>query len=112
MVPGLGIFSSAYVLRDSSGWQITDAGRNFLQSIEAKTAHRMEPTARLIVVPVPHELPPNVTQLAGYMVVVFNCVRFLTAPLATSRRNYAGAAIFSFATGVFIVAVVMCCCFL
>ncbi|MBR1157031.1 hypothetical protein [Bradyrhizobium sp. JYMT SZCCT0428] len=32
--PGLSIFSSDYVLRDASGWQITDAGRAFLTSIE------------------------------------------------------------------------------
>ena len=34
--PDLDIFSSHYVLRDASGWQITDAGRTFLTSIEAQ----------------------------------------------------------------------------
>ena len=33
--PDLSIFSSNYVTRDDSGWQITDAGRAFLTSIEA-----------------------------------------------------------------------------
>jgi hypothetical protein len=33
--PDLSIFSSNYVTRDDSGWQITDAGRAFLVSIEA-----------------------------------------------------------------------------
>jgi len=32
--PGLDIFSQALVLRDDTGWQITDAGRAFLTSIE------------------------------------------------------------------------------
>ena len=35
--PGLDIFTSGYVIRDSNGWQITDAGRDFLKSIEAQT---------------------------------------------------------------------------
>jgi hypothetical protein len=33
--PNLSIFSSNYVTCDESGWQITDAGRAFLASIEA-----------------------------------------------------------------------------
>jgi hypothetical protein len=32
--PGLDIFSQAFVLRDDAGWQITDAGRAFLTSVE------------------------------------------------------------------------------
>jgi len=32
--PGLDIFSQALVLRDDTGWQITDPGRAFLTSIE------------------------------------------------------------------------------
>ena len=42
--PGLDIFSSGYVIRDVSGWQITDAGQAFLTSIEAPAA---QPTAEL-----------------------------------------------------------------
>jgi hypothetical protein len=34
-VPQLDIFGSAYVLRDDRGWQITDSGRQFLDSLEA-----------------------------------------------------------------------------
>ena len=34
-VPGLDIFTQAFVLRDKSGWQITEAGRALLASIEA-----------------------------------------------------------------------------
>jgi hypothetical protein len=33
--PGLDIFSQLLVLRDDAGWQITDAGRAFLASVEA-----------------------------------------------------------------------------
>ncbi|WP_338829794.1 aminoacyl-tRNA deacylase [Bradyrhizobium sp. 27S5] len=36
-VPELDIFSSFYVLRDVEGWQITSAGREFLQALEAVT---------------------------------------------------------------------------
>ncbi|MEA2962024.1 MAG: hypothetical protein QOI46_2122, partial [Alphaproteobacteria bacterium] len=32
--PGLDIFSQSLVLRDAEGWQITEAGRNLLASIE------------------------------------------------------------------------------
>jgi hypothetical protein len=32
--PGLDIFSQSFVLRDDAGWQITDAGRTFLASLE------------------------------------------------------------------------------
>ena len=34
--PGLDIFSQALVLRDTDGWQITDAGRTLLASIETR----------------------------------------------------------------------------
>jgi hypothetical protein len=37
--PGLEIFSQSFVLRDDAGWQITDAGRTFLASVE--TPNRM-----------------------------------------------------------------------
>ena len=32
--PGLEIFSQSFVLRDDSGWQITDAGRALLAAVE------------------------------------------------------------------------------
>lgn len=37
-VPQLDIFGSAYVTRDDRGWQITDSGRQFLDSLEAQCA--------------------------------------------------------------------------
>jgi hypothetical protein len=32
--PSLNIFSQAFVCRDATGWQITDAGRDFLAAVE------------------------------------------------------------------------------
>jgi hypothetical protein len=42
-VPKLDIFSSALVLRDNSGWQITDMGRQFLASLEAPIPTAQDP---------------------------------------------------------------------
>jgi len=67
--PGLDIFTSGYVLRDSNGWQITDAGREFLKSIEAQTVDAGgPPVAPPLVVLVPADLPSNVIQLVGHKV--------------------------------------------
>ncbi len=65
--PDLDIFTSGYVLRHVSGWQITDAGREFLSSIEAP-APELKPVAPLSVVPVPSNLPENVIQLVDHKV--------------------------------------------
>jgi hypothetical protein len=52
--PGLDIFNSGYVLRADSGWQITDAGRDFLMSIEAPAP--AEPASEPVVSePIPSE---------------------------------------------------------
>ena len=64
--PDLNIFSSGYVIRDESGWQITDALRAFLASIEAPAftpALPIEPEVQLAVNAEP-ELPPNVVRFA------------------------------------------------
>ena len=42
-VPKLDTFSSALVLRDNSGWQITDMGRQFLASLEAPIPAAQDP---------------------------------------------------------------------
>ncbi|WP_312016077.1 aminoacyl-tRNA deacylase [Bradyrhizobium sp. JYMT SZCCT0428] len=34
-VPAIDIFGAGYVLRDDEGWQITQAGRDFLKALEA-----------------------------------------------------------------------------
>lgn len=65
--PGLDIFSSGYVLRYSSSWQITDMGREFLNSIEAQTVDAGgSPVAPPPVVLVPADRPPNVIELVGH----------------------------------------------
>ena len=68
--PELDIFSSGYVLREASGWQITAKGREFLISIEAPLA---EPALAPVVHPTsvvsnPTDLPPNVVRLVGHKV--------------------------------------------
>ena len=68
--PKLDIFSSGYVLREPSGWQITAKGREFLILIEAPLA---EPTLTPVALATPFvseltDLPPNVVQLAGHKV--------------------------------------------
>ena len=40
--PGLDIFSQSFVLRDDAGWQITDAGRVFLASVETPIQMRAD----------------------------------------------------------------------
>jgi hypothetical protein len=66
--PDLSIFSSNYVMRDAFGWQITDAGRAFLASIEVTTAEplieaRPEP---VFVSEPPSGKPSNVIELAHH----------------------------------------------
>ena len=63
--PELDIFSSGYVLREPSGWQITAKGRDFLISIEAPLAEpALTPVAlSMSVVSEPTVLPSNVVQL-------------------------------------------------
>ncbi|MBR1200953.1 hypothetical protein JQ634_34475 [Bradyrhizobium sp. AUGA SZCCT0240] len=54
--PGLEIFSQSFVLRDDAGWQITDAGRAFLGSVESPiqvTADNEQPTEAAVATPVP-----------------------------------------------------------
>ena len=68
--PELDIFSSGYVLREPSGWQITTKGREFLILIEAPLAEPALTPAALATPAVsdPTGLPPNVVQLAGHKV--------------------------------------------
>ncbi|MBR1270301.1 hypothetical protein JQ629_22765 [Bradyrhizobium sp. AUGA SZCCT0222] len=68
--PGLDIFSSGYVLRDPSGWQISEKGRDFLIMIETPSAEPLiAPVA--FTPPVDSEatdLPANVVQLVGHKI--------------------------------------------
>ena len=66
--PDLDIFSSGYVLREPTGWQITAKGREFLVLIEAPSA---EPALTPVALPLPADLPdlpPNVVPLIGHKV--------------------------------------------
>ena len=65
--PELNIFSSGYVLREPSGWQITAKGREFLSSIEAPTADPALTPAALPTTVV-SDLPPNVVRLVDHNV--------------------------------------------
>jgi hypothetical protein len=67
--PNLSIFSSGYVIRDAGGWQITDAGRTFLISIEAPAPEQaIEPAMLQATAVTGPDLPPNVIQLANYKI--------------------------------------------
>ena len=68
--PGLDIFSSGYVLREASGWQITDAGRAFLTLIEAPAPEpaTIEPEVHRPIAAAVPDLPLNVIQIADYAV--------------------------------------------
>ena len=68
--PELDIFSSGYVLREPSGWQITAKGREFLILIETPLAEPalMPATLATPVVSDPTDLPPNVVRLVGHKV--------------------------------------------
>lgn len=58
--PKLDIFGSAFVLRDDSGWQITDMGRQFLGSLEAPlpAAHYQEQRCEVTTAVAPTALAP------------------------------------------------------
>ena len=65
--PCLDIFTSGYVLREDSGWLITDLGRQFLVSIEAPVFEpAIEPAAAKVVAAVASDLPENILQLADH----------------------------------------------
>jgi hypothetical protein len=61
LAPGLDIFSQSFVLRDDAGWQITNAGRAFLASVETAipttVAIEEAPAAIVTLTPI-RTLPP------------------------------------------------------
>src|SRR5882757_2496718 len=67
--PGLEIFSQSFVLRDNAGWQITDAGRAFLASVETPnqmTADNEKPAGAAVAMPVPPQASPPIRLVAVY----------------------------------------------
>jgi hypothetical protein len=60
LAPGLDIFGSGFVFVDNAGWQITDAGRAFLLSLENPAPPMSEePAVAAEVVPAPPEPSPS-----------------------------------------------------
>jgi hypothetical protein len=57
--PDLDIFSQAFVVRDSTGWHITAAGRDFLAKIEKPAAPVAPPTEAISAVADPTDSPPS-----------------------------------------------------
>jgi hypothetical protein len=45
-VPAIDIFGCGHVLRDAEGWQITEAGRQFLAALEAVTQDNQPPVSQ------------------------------------------------------------------
>jgi len=67
--PDLDIFTSGYVVRHDSGWQLTEAGREFLRVLEAPAADFMvEPAAPRPAVLVSPDRPTNVIQLLDHKI--------------------------------------------
>jgi hypothetical protein len=64
--PGLDIFSQSFVLRDDAGWQITDAGRAFLVSVETpiQIATDNERTSEAVATSVPPPASPPIRLVA------------------------------------------------
>jgi hypothetical protein len=64
--PDLSIFCSGFVIRDVNGWQITEAGRAFLASLEAKASEPalIEPAVLSPTVTAQTDLPANVVRIA------------------------------------------------
>jgi len=59
--PSLDIFGQSFVLRDDAGWQITDAGRAFLVSLESPshmTNKNAKPAEVIVPLPLPQISPP------------------------------------------------------
>jgi len=56
--PSLDIFNQSFVVRDDSGWQITDAGRAFLVSLESEAPMTENAQPAEAVVPLPQISPP------------------------------------------------------
>jgi len=56
-VPDLDIFGSKLVSRDNAGWQITEAGREFLLSLETKPSAVRPPEPPTEVMPTPAAPP-------------------------------------------------------
>ncbi len=67
--PALDIFSSGYVVREESGWLITDLGRQFLTTIETPAVEPvLEPVVAEVALLIAPDVPANVIQLVEHKV--------------------------------------------
>ncbi len=84
--PELEIFAEGFVLRDDSGWCITDPGRRFLAALEAPIPARAEETelspGPSVVVPEPLSQAPPTLRL-----VVHNTLGSRPTAVGTARGN-------------------------
>jgi hypothetical protein len=81
-VRSIDIFGAAYVLRDDAGWEITAAGRKFLQSLEAVTQDNLPPSSG--------EAAPSgaaAAQRGGLIVVGHRFKNRVHRPGAPMRKN-------------------------
>ena len=60
------IFGSGYVLRDAEGWQITSAGREFLDALEAVTQDNQPPVS----IRRPSDVPEAPVRPEGALIVI------------------------------------------
>lgn len=65
-VAAIDIFGCGYVLRDAQGWQITAAGREFLDALEAITQDNQPP----VLIQRPSDLPEAPVRPEGTLIVI------------------------------------------
>ena len=65
-VAAIDIFGCGYVLRDHQGWQITAAGREFLEALEAVTQDNQPPA----LIPRPSDVPEAAGRPQGTLIVI------------------------------------------
>jgi hypothetical protein len=65
-VAAIDIFGCGYVLRDAEGWQITAAGREFLDALEAITQDNQPP----VLIPRPLDVPEAPVRPEGTLIVI------------------------------------------
>lgn len=65
-VAAIDIFGCGYVLRDVEGWQITAAGREFLDALEAITQDNQPP----VLIPRPLDVPEPPVRPEGALIVI------------------------------------------
>jgi hypothetical protein len=65
-VAAIDIFGCGYVLRDAEGWQITSAGREFLDALEAITQDNQPP----VLIRRPSDVPEAPVRPEGKLIVI------------------------------------------